>query len=844
MGVAHATTLEAAPTAIEMVNTGDVTGRQDAAARARGGSNLGTFSGVFTPSILTILGIILFLRTGYVVGNAGLVGTLGIMVVATAVSILTTISLAATATNIDVRGGGDYYLISRTLGLEFGGAIGLVLFAAQSISIAFYAIGFGEVLAGVIGWDSDWAVRGIAFVALAALFSLAWAGADIATRFQFVVMVLLVIALASFYLGAFGEFDGGVLSDSWSAPSGSIGFWAAFAIFFPAVTGFTQGVSMSGDLADPSRSLPRGTFLAVGVSTVVYLTVAVLLAGGAPLDVLVGDDGAVMRDLAVVGVFVSIGVIAATLSSSMASFLGAPRILQSMASDNVFPQLTRFARGHGEANNPRSAVLLSAAIAVLTVMLGSVNLIAPVVSMFFLISYGLINYATFYEARASSPSFRPRFRWFNKWASLAGAALCAGAMFAINPLAGAAAMLVMFGVYEYLRARHLPERWADASSSHHFRRAVESIDALGHEVEHARHWRPQLLVFSAHPERRRRLIRFAKWIEGDSGYTAVFRIVVGEGVQSRIETDRQQQELQAEVDDLGLNVHARAVLAKNGMEALPVIIQSFGLGRLRPNVVLFGLPESDEPAHHLAFVDTVREVARLGVSVVSISTDPAKWAELEQTPPSERSIVVWWEDNDSGRLALLAAYLCTRNRAWRHASIRLLAPSNGALSKADIDTILDHARIDAEVEIVPSRHRSEVVKRASRGSLVLLPMHIRRSAIEDPLEGTVGSLSGRLPLIAAFHARGPISLDTDPSSGFAAEIEQADHVVKEAEERLSKLEHQLASVQDELLVARAEGRETGDLEDRLDRVHRRVLSARARVETASAERDSLLGEPG
>jgi len=192
---------------------------------------LGTFAGVFTPSILTILGIILFLRTGYVVGNGGLVGALLIIAIATAVSILTSISLAAIATNIDVKGGGDYYLISRTLGLEFGGAIGVVLFLAQSVSIAFYAIGFGEATSAIAGWESRLVVQVIAAIAVLVLFAFAWAGADVATKLQFVVMVVLVAALVSFYIGSISAFDSQTLGDSWAAPTGAVGFWVAFAIF-------------------------------------------------------------------------------------------------------------------------------------------------------------------------------------------------------------------------------------------------------------------------------------------------------------------------------------------------------------------------------------------------------------------------------------------------------------------------------------------------------------------------------------------------------------------------------------------------------------------------------------
>ena len=827
-------------------NTDSLPTEDVARPRRPTGANLGTFAGVFTPSILTILGIILFLRTGYVVGNAGLAGALVIIAMATAVSVLTSISLAAIATNIDVRGGGDYYLISRTLGLEFGGAIGIVLFLAQSISIAFYAIGFGEATTTMLVLDFPYATQLIAAAAILLLFAFAWAGADVASKLQFVIMGLLVAALISFYIGAFESFSTATLSDSWAPAAGAIGFWAAFAIFFPAVTGFTQGVSMSGDLKDPSRSLPIGTFTAVGLSTVVYVSVVVLLAAGVPISILVNDDGTAMRDLALIGVLVGIGVVAATLSSAMASLLGAPRIFQSMASDRVFPLISGFAKGHGPSNNPRRAVLLSFGIALLTIGLGSVNVIAPVVSMFFLISYGLINYATFYEARAGSPSFRPRFRFFSKWASLAGALLCGAAMLAINPVAGAASIVVLFLIYQYLGRRDIPERWADAGHSHHFRRAIDSVRALDKEIEHARNWRPQILVFSADAGRRARLLTFAKWIEGHSGFTAAFRIVVGEGIRKRIETDTQEAELVEEIQELGLDVSGRAVLAADGLDALPVIVQSFGLGRIKANLVLFGWPESPRPEQLASYVGAVRNVARLGVSVMSLSTDELRWGRLKAIRPENRRIDVWWEDDDSGRLALMAAYLCTRHDQWRKASIRLISGQTEDEDRAPaLRSMLEQARIDAEVVTITDPTRDVIVSACSDAALVLIPMRLRQGEIKDPMGGDMVELASRLPMTAALHAGAPILLNTDPESGLAEQIADAEEALDEARDRLRKLERSADTAQAEIdRLSREDDPEALVVaEDRHAAILRRVVSAKLRVERAQAEIETLLGQP-
>ncbi|MFP4037805.1 MAG: amino acid permease, partial [Desulfobacteraceae bacterium] len=469
------------------------------AARGRTSGTLGTFSGVFTPSILTILGIILFLRLGYVVGNAGLIWALVIIGLANLISVLTSASLAAVATNLKVKGGGDYYLISRTLGLEFGGAIGIVLFLAQSVSIAFYSIGFGEAAAMLMPFSVKYLPQLIASGAVLLLFIFAWLGADWAARFQFFIMVVLFAAIASFFIGGAMRWDAALLENNLAAPANAPPFWMIFAIYFPAVTGFTQGVSMSGDLKDPGKSLPQGTFAAVGISIVIYFLSAVIFAGALPRDILATDYNA-MKRVAAVDSLVLAGVISATLSSAMASFMGAPRILQSLSADRIFPFLLPFAKGAGSRNNPRRGVLLSGSIALVTIGLGNLNVVAPVVSMFFLISYGLLNYATYYEARAASPSFRPTFRSYR---------------------------------FQQIRS-HL----------------LEAAQAQ----EHPRDWRPALLIFSDDPDRRRPLVQFADWIQGDRGFASLVRILQAEGPQIQKERAAAEKELLKDIKELDVDV--------------------------------------------------------------------------------------------------------------------------------------------------------------------------------------------------------------------------------------------------------------------------------------------------
>lgn len=818
--------------------------------RSENGGTLGTFIGVFTPSILTILGIILFLRLGYVVGNVGLRNAMLIIAFATAVSALTSLSLAAISTNMEVRGGGDYYLISRTLGIEFGGAIGIVLYLAQSVSVAFYAIGFGEAVASLAGFEGGRPVQFIATAAVLVLFVLAWLGADAASKFQSVVMVVLIAALVSFYIGAVSNYDGGILAESWSAPRGGAGIFVVFAIFFPAVTGFTQGVSMSGDLKSPGKSLPTGTFAAVALSTVVYVTVALFLAATVALSAL-AEDPSSLRSVSFVPVFIDAGVISATLSSAMASFLGAPRILQSLASDRIFPALALFGKGHGPTNNPRRGVLLSLGIAITAIGLGSLNVIAPVVSMFFLISYGLLNYATYYEARAASPSFRPRFRFFHPRLSLLGALASFGAMVAINPPAGVTSLLVLFGIYTYLGRRSHPERWSDASHSHYFKRAKENIRLMSGESESSRNWRPQVLAFSADPERRERLMHLAAWLEGASGLSAIVEIMQGSGAVKRAEKREREKTLKAEADGTGVDA-SLVVLAPDALEALPIVVQAYGVGPLRANTVLFGWPETSDPARRTDYAAMLREIVRLGQNVMAVSSDAQRWGRLDRVPKRDRRIDVWWRDNDSGRLALLTAYLVTRTEEWSRAGIRLLAVASGADAEAkrvEMQEMLETARIPAELEIVDGDSQASLAAECATATMVFVPARLRRREILDPFDEDLFSFFQQAPMAVAVVAGAPVDLMAGPETEVHSQITEAEERLEVTEGRLARLEESLAKAAAEVEELKAEAARSGtdeidarltSAEDQLETVTRRTLKARAAVDRAKQDLATLL----
>ena len=755
---------------------------------------LGTFAGVFTPSILTILGIILFLRLGYVVGSAGFGRVLAIIGVANVISVLTTFSLSAIATNLKVKGGGDYYLISRTLGLEFGGAIGIVLFLAQAVSIAFYCIGFGEALSAILGRTAGAWPQLIALGAVAALFLLAWVGADLATKFQFVVMGLLVAAIGSFFLGALPRFDSNLLATNWATPAHAPPFWVIFAIFFPAVTGFTQGVSMSGDLKDPGQSLPTGTFAAVGLSIGVYFAVALCLAAALPLATLNGDLAA-MKGICRWGILFDAGVIAATLSSAMASFLGAPRILQSLAADRVFPLLNPFAQGHGPGNNPRRGVLLAAAIAVATIAMGQLNLVARIVAMFFLVSYGLLNYATYYEARTASPSFRPRFRWYDYRISLLGFLACLGVMLAIDLKSGAAAVAIIAAVHQYLQRTAGPARWADSQRSHYLQQARRNLLAAAEEPAHPRNWRPCTLVLLDQTQQLSPVMDFAGWLEGKSGLTTAVHLIEARGVHARKATATIETDLRRALKAHPTRAFALAVAAPDAPSRLVTLVQSVGIGPLRANTLL--VDGSNRKGDKRRLVEklirsgNLRRVHRLGCNIILLTA----FAEIlngEMNLPSDTEtkagpvIDVWWTGDKTSRLMLMLAYLITRNDRWENATIRVWAANYDAdtpENREHLAQMLDEARIETHGRIIPAADTLQLVKASEDSNLTFIPIRLETNKLLDFQGNAWSEFADRLSAYALVAAAEDLDWDAAPEEGPAGELALALDTLAEAEKR-------------------------------------------------------------
>jgi len=696
-------------------------------------ARFGTFAGVFTPCVLTILGVIMFMRSGFVVGQVGIWQALIILALSKAITVLTTLSLSAIATNTEVGTGGVYFMISRTLGPDFGGAIGITLFVSQAISVAFYVIGFSEALFGLFapaGSDlaatlAPWHVEQLVSTAMiVVLFFVTFKGADVALKAQFYILIILLTSVVAFLVGGFSQFDGG----TFSANAGSVGkdgsrFWVAFAIFFPAATGITAGANMSGDLKNPAKSIPKGTLLAIGFTGTIYFLQLVLLAGSSGRGDLLADPFGALQGMSIFGPLMVAGVFAATLSSALGSFLGAPRILQAMGADGMIKPLKFFAKGHGPENEPRRATVLSLGIAIAIVWAGGLNAVAEVISMFFLIAYGMINLSAFVEARGGNPSFRPRFKIFGWPAALAGAIGCAVAMVKINETYALVAMGIAGGIYFYLRGQEA--EWGDAKRGFVFSRTRENLLALEKSKPDPKNWRPVLMVMTDDALRDRALVKTGAWLESERGLLSVLEITqhADPGTPARVAHRRgRMTEIQRLLHQSHIIGFADSVVCPAGDEPLDVILQAYSIGSLRPNAVLLGLPARTDPAARARTARRVETLASFGLSLI-IHHGPETGADTRRG-----RIDVWWGGQKNGSLLALLAYLVSQHSDWRNARIRMLqivqSGADHLEAERRLHQLIHAARLAIDVEVILSQENIPklISDTSSSSDLVLLGM--------------------------------------------------------------------------------------------------------------------------
>ena len=662
----------------------------------------GTLEGVFTPTLLTILGVIMYLREGWVVGNAGLGGAWLIILVAFAITGATAASLSSVATNVRIGAGGAFSVISQSLGLEAGGSIGIPLYVAQALAVALYVFGFRT------GWlylFPDHPALVVDLVVFAVLFVIAFVGPTLAFRVQYLILAIVLASLVS--IGA-SVVDGGLSQPvEWfgrypGAPEtdfAGTSFWGVFAVFFPAATGILAGANLSGELRDPRRSLPVGTLGAIAVALVIYLVLAYWLARVATPSELTANY-TIMIDRAFWGPAVLAGLLGATFSSALSSLVGAPRILQAIAEHGVVPgsgALARITRGE-----PRNAVWLTGVIVLVALMLRDLNAIAPLITMFFLVTYTTINGVVLVEQGLGLASFRPQFR-VPIVVPLVGALGCLLAMFVVNVLVGVLAVVLVLAFYAVLVRRRLRSPFDDVRSGL-FRAiaewAAKRVTLL--RPSERRTWKPNLLLPVHAPGEARGASAFVEALTWPRGSVQCIALPNG-----RLHSEGLREEL----DTLVAGLRERGVYASwTGVEGEPVghgtvvAMQALQGSLFAPNTVLLrlgdGRREDGEP-DDVDLLQIVEETERSSLGALILGEHAraglgrqrrvALWID-DQSPHWELSM-----DLHNLDLAVLVGYTLTRN--WGGSLDLLMVvgnPEDEGQARAYLQRLVAAARLPSD----------------------------------------------------------------------------------------------------------------------------------------------------
>ncbi|MCK5694727.1 MAG: amino acid permease, partial [Bacteroidales bacterium] len=493
---------------------------------------------VYFTAIATILGAILFLRFGFAVGTLGFWGVIGVILLGHLVTIPTALAISEIATNKRVEGGGEYFIISRSFGLNIGATIGFALFISQAISVAFYIIAFTEAFESLFNWFNNrfgfnlprQVISVPAIIGLSVL--ILKKGAAVGMKTLYVVVAILIVSLVLFFLGSTEYAETHTFSFTAAATGEGGQFFIVFAIIFPAFTGMTAGVGLSGDLKKPSRSIPLGTILATITGMVVYFFIVWKLASSASPEALSDPTNQlVMGDIAIAGgLIIPLGLAASTFSSAIGSILVAPRTLQALAGDHSFPsrKVNRvLEKGRGETNEPFNATLVTVAIALIFVVIGDVNTVAGIITMFFMVTYGSLCLISFLHHFGSAPSYRPSFRsrWF---LSLVGFVASIWVMFKINTLFALGAYLIMVLLYLYINNYHKNRKGLVSIFTNALFQLNRNLHVYVQQTRKSKskeEWRPSAICISRDSFKRDRAFQLLNWISHKYGFGTYIHLI-------------------------------------------------------------------------------------------------------------------------------------------------------------------------------------------------------------------------------------------------------------------------------------------------------------------------------
>ncbi|XP_071062978.1 solute carrier family 12 member 7 isoform X6 [Pseudochaenichthys georgianus] len=794
---------------------------------------MGTFMGVYLPCLQNILGVILFLRLTWIVGTAGILESLASVVLCCSCTMLTAISMSAIATNGVVPAGGSYYMISRSLGPEFGGAVGLCFYLGTTFAGSMYILGTIEILLTYIvpqaaifvaekkedevnALLNNMRVYGTCCLALMSL--VVFVGVKYVNKLALVFLACVILSILSIYAGViktifeppdfpvcmlgnrtlqntnfdsclktefvnnmtvttklWGLFcDGrdlnatcneyfvnnnvtlvqgipglksGVISENMWSTYGPLGmlvenkelssleatdnsqdvylpyvfndistfFTLLVGIYFPSVTGIMAGSNRSGDLRDAQKSIPIGTILAIATTSFIYVT-CVVLFGASIEGVLLRDKfgDSVKRNL-VIGTLswpspwvIVIGSFFSCCGAGLQSLTGAPRLLQAIARDGIVPFLQVF--GHGKANGePTWALVLTAGICEIGILIASLDAVAPILSMFFLMCYLFVNLACALQTLLRTPNWRPRFQYYHWALSFLGMSLCLALMFICSWYYAIVAMAIASCIYKYIEYRGAEKEWGDGIRGLSLNAARYALIRLEEAPPHTKNWRPQVLVLlnvdSDQGVKHPRLLSLTTQLKAGKGLTIVGNVLVGTYLTKDTESKKAELNIKSAMSAERTKGFCHVVVSSNLRDGVSHLIQSAGLGGMKHNTILMAWPgtwrQSNDPQSWKNFIETVREsTATQHALLVAKNVDSFP---TNQDRLGEGTIDVWWVVHDGGLLMLLP-FLLRQHKVWRKCKMRIFTVAqmddNSIQMKKDLQMFLYHLRLDAEVEVV------------------------------------------------------------------------------------------------------------------------------------------------
>ncbi|KAI4473223.1 hypothetical protein M0802_016247, partial [Mischocyttarus mexicanus] len=609
-----------------------------------GGIKLGWIQGVLIPCLLNIWGVMLFLRLSWVVAQAGILQTTIIIGISAAVCVITTLSLSAISTNGEVKGGGIYFIISRSLGPEFGASVGIVFAFANAVAASMNTIGFCDSMNDLLREynlkiidNGTQDVRIIGTIALIVMILICAIGMEWESKAQNFLIAVIVAAIFDFligtiigpkneeqisqgfigfsceyilyiiyisYMGKYLKATGARIIDF---PRTTIKhFFSVFAIFFPSVTGIQAGANISGDLKNPGKSIPIGTLLALLISMISYVTF-VYFAGGAALRDAGGMIGfndtvqcipqsnclyglhnsySVMQLMSLWGPLIYAGCFAATLSTALTNLLSVPRLIQALGQDRIYPGLIYFSKGYGKSGEPYRGYGLTFLVAFVFLMIANLNAVAPLISNFYLASYALINFCAFHAALIRPLGWRPTFKYYNTWLSLFGFIVCVSIMYFIDWITSLITFVIIFALYLIVVYRKPDVNWGSSTQAQTYKTALSIVYRLNSIDEHVKNYVPQILALTGHPGTRPALLFLANLITKNNSL-----LISGEICQTRLSYRLRSVHLRngyAWLQRHRIKSFYHIVEDLNLERGASVLMQATGVGKLSPNVVLMG----------------------------------------------------------------------------------------------------------------------------------------------------------------------------------------------------------------------------------------------------------------